>query len=153
MENLDKVRLLARDLRDGREFPRSPRQTLADYVLAARALDKCRASLVGWEGEYHANCPLDQIWLRFAEIEFPEFREFVATGATDDEVADWIREHAKQKTREEVIVWSNRQRDMCLSDLSVELQVFMEDYIRKYVPRNRVVYRWFDVYDLEEQRL
>jgi len=29
----------------------------------------------------------------------------------------------------------------------------MEDYIAKFVPRNRVVYHWFDAYDLEEERL
>ena len=37
-EELEKVKLLARDLRDGKEFPRSPRATLAGYVLAARAV-------------------------------------------------------------------------------------------------------------------
>jgi len=41
--NLDKVKLLARDLRDGKQFPRSPRTTLGGYVVAARAVDKCRA--------------------------------------------------------------------------------------------------------------
>ena len=81
------LKLLAPDLRAGKQFPRSPRATLAGYVLAARALDKCRAVLVGTEGEYHANCPLDQQWLKFAEIEFEAFREVVASGATDDEVA------------------------------------------------------------------
>jgi hypothetical protein len=40
-EHLETVELLARDLRDGKESPRSPRETLAGYVLAARALDKC----------------------------------------------------------------------------------------------------------------
>ena len=39
-EDLERVKLLARDLRDGKEFPRSPRATLAGYVLAARAVDK-----------------------------------------------------------------------------------------------------------------
>jgi len=38
-ENLEKVKLLARDLRNGKEFPRSPRETLGSYVLAARAVD------------------------------------------------------------------------------------------------------------------
>ena len=28
-----------------------------------------------------------------------------------------------------------------------------EDYIPKFLPRHPVVYHWFDVYDLEEQRL
>ena len=152
-ENLDKVKLLARDLRNGKEFPRSPRETLGGYVLAARAVDKCRAVLVGWQGEYHSNCPLDQRWLKFAEIDYNEYRSFVATGATDDEIAAWIGEHAKKRSRADIVVWNNRERDLHVSDLTPELQEYMEDYIRQYVPRHRVVYRWFDVYDFEEQRL
>lgn len=152
-ENLEKVKLLARDLRNGKEFPRSPRETLGGYVLAARAMDKCRAVLVGRQGEYHSNCPLDQTWLKFAEIDYNAYRSFVATGATDDEVAAWIGEHAKKRSRAEVIVWNNHQRDLRLSDLSPELQEYMEDTIASVVPRNRVVRRFFDVYDFEEQRL
>ena len=72
-EHLETVELLARDLRDGKEFPRSPRETLAGYVLAARALDKCRADLVGWEGEYHSNCPLHQTWLARKRCQEPLF--------------------------------------------------------------------------------
>jgi hypothetical protein len=30
-----------------KEYPRSPRDTLAGYVIAARMLDKCRAVLAG----------------------------------------------------------------------------------------------------------
>jgi hypothetical protein len=152
-ENLEKVKLQARDLRSGKEFPRSPRERLAGYVLAARALDKCRAVLVGWQGEFHSNCPLDQRWLNFAEIKYDAYKSFVATGATDEEVAGWIGEHAKKRPRADIVIWNNKERDLRLSDLSPELQEYMEDYIAVSVPRNRVVYRWFDVYDLEEERL
>ena len=152
-DNLERVKLLARDLRDGKEFPRSPRETLAGYVLAARAVDKCRAVLVAWQGDYQSNCPLDQRWLKFAEIDYGAFRSFVATGATDDEIEAWIGEHAKKRPRADIIVWNNQQRDLRLSDLSPGLQESMEDYIQENVPRNRVVYRYFDIYDLEEQRL
>jgi hypothetical protein len=152
-QDLEKVQLLSRDLRDGKEFPRSPRATLAGYVLAARAVDKCRAVLVGCQGEYHSNCPLDQRWLNFAEIDYGEFRSFVATGATDDEIAEWVSEHAKKRSRAEIVVWNNKERDLRLSDLPPETQEFMENYIKRYVPRNRIVYHWFDAYDLEEQRI
>jgi hypothetical protein len=152
-ENLEQVKLLARDLRDGKEYPRSPRTTLGGYLLAARAVDKCRAVLVGWQGEYHSNCPLDQRWLKFAEIDYNEFRSFVATGATDDEIAAWVGEHARKRSRAEIIAWNNKERDLRLSDLSPELQEYMEDYIQEFVPRNRVVYHWFDAYDLEEERI
>jgi hypothetical protein len=152
-ENLEKVKLLTRDLRDNKDYPRSPRATLGGYVLAARAVDKCRAVLAGSQGDYHSNCPLDQIWLKFAGIDYEAFRAFVATGATDDEIASWIGEHAKKRPRTEIIAWNNQQRDLRLSDLSPELQEYMEDYIAEFIPRNRVVYHWFDVYDLEEERL
>src|SRR4029077_7180887 len=152
-EDLEKVKLLARDLRDGKEFPRSPRATLAGYVLAARAVDKCRAVLVDWQGEYHSNCPLDQRWLKFAEIDYGDFRSLVASGATDDEIAEWIEKNAKKRPRAQIVAWNNKERDLRLSDLPPEIQEFMENYIQRYVPRNRVVYHWFAVYDLEEQRI
>ena len=150
--NLEKLKLLSRDLRDGKEYPRSPRDTLGGYVLAARAVDKCRAVLLGQEGEYHSNCPLDQRWLKFAQIDYDAFKAFIATGATDQEIAAWIGENSK-RSRVEIITWNNKERDLRLSDLPTELQEYMEDYIAKFVPRNRVVYHWFDVYDLEEERL
>jgi adenosyl cobinamide kinase/adenosyl cobinamide phosphate guanylyltransferase len=78
---------------------------------------------------------------------------FVATGATDAEIADWIGEHAKKRSRAEIIAWNNKQRDLHLSDLPLELQEYMEDYIQQCLPRNRVVHHWFDVYDLEEERI
>jgi hypothetical protein len=152
-ENLEKVKLLACDLRDRKEFPRSPRETLAGYVLAARAIDKCRAVLAGWGGEYHSNCPLDQMWLKFAEIDYAEFRAFVASGATDDEIATWIGKHAKKRPRSEIIAWNNKLRDQRLSEMSPETQEYMEDYIKEFIPRNRIVYHWFDVYDIEEERI
>ena len=153
MEANEKVKLLSHDLRDGKEYPRSPRETLGGYVLAARAVDKCRAVLAGQEGEYHSNCPLDQRWLKFAEIDYDAFRAFVATGATDAEIAAWIGKHAKKRPRVEIIEWNNKERDLRLSDLPGELQEYMEDYIAQFVPHNRVVYHWFDVYDLEEERI
>jgi len=152
-ENLEKVKLLARDLRDGKEFPRSPRQTLAGYLLAARAVDKCRAVIVGWQGEYHSNCPLDQRWLKFAEVDYDKFRNCVASGATDDEIVKWIGSNSKKRPRTEIIAWNNKERDLRLSDLPMELQEYMEDYIVENLPRNRVVYHWYDVYDIEEERL
>src|SRR6058998_832809 len=108
-ENLEKVKLLARDLRDGKEFPRSPRATLGGYVLAARAVDKCRAVRVERQGEYHSNCPLDQRWLKFAEIDYDDFRSLIATGAADDEIAEWIGEHAKKRSRADIVAWNNKE--------------------------------------------
>ncbi len=90
--NLEKVRGFARDLRN--EEPRSPGEELAGFPLAARCLDKCRASLLGWEGDYRFNCPMDQEFFGESEIDAEAFRDFVASGASDEEVAEWIEQHA-----------------------------------------------------------
>ena len=92
-ENLEAVQKLAVDLRT--EEPRSPSKELGGYELAARTLDKCRASLVGCNGEFTFNCPMDQRFFASSGIGADEFREFVATGADDSAVGDWIKERSR----------------------------------------------------------
>lgn len=147
----EKLKLLAKDLT--KEFPRSPRETLAGYVIAGRTLDKCRAAIAGTLGEYHFDCPLDRQFLDYAEISGDAFKEFVATGATDAEVAEWITANAKQRPRTEIIQWNNDLRGKRICDMPAPLQEFLEDYIPKFIPKNRPVYVWFDVYDIEEERI
>ena len=149
--NTERLKLLAKDLTQG--YPRSPRDTLAGYVIAARTLDKCRASLNGTLGEYKFDCTLDRRFFDFAGIDANQFRDFVGTGATDSEVADWIEQHAQPRTRVEIVKWNNRMRELRVSELPEANQEYLENYIHQFVPRNRPVYCWFDVYDLEEERV
>ncbi len=135
-------------------FPRSPRDTsIAGYVVAARCLDKCRAVLNGTAGEYHSDCPLDQVWLEFAGIKYKAFRNFVSTGADDEAVSAWVTENAKQKERKDVIKWNNKMRDQRISRMAPKLQEFLEDYIPANIPAGKIVRVWFDVYDIEEERI
>ena len=136
-----------------KEFPRSPRVTLAGYVIAARMLDKCRAVIAGTQGEYHFNCPLDQMFISFTEIDVDAFRAFVATGADDATVAEWITAHAKDNSQDAIVQWNNELRYKRISEMPIELQVFLETYIPENIPANKVVYHWFDVYDIEEGRI
>jgi hypothetical protein len=96
---------LAKNL--SKDYPRSPRETLGGYVIAARTLDKCRATLAGTAGEYHFDCPLDNFFFAFAQISADDFKNFVATGASDEEVAKWIEGKAKPRPRIEIIKWNN----------------------------------------------
>lgn len=134
-------------------FPRSPRAKLAGYVLACRTLDKCRASLAGTAGEYHFDCPLDRLFFDFTGIDSEAFRDRVAEGASDDDMAKWIREHARQREPVEVIKWNNDLRGKRLCELPDEVQEFLEGYIDECLPEGRPVYVWFDVYDIEERRI
>jgi hypothetical protein len=119
----NKVKNLAKDL--SRDFPRSPREMLVGYVIAGRTLDKCRATIVGTNGEYHFDCPLDNFFFSFAEISGNEFKDFVASGATDDEVAKWIEQKAKPRPRIEIIKWNNDLRYKRLSEMPDHIQEFM----------------------------
>ena len=147
----EKLKLIALDLT--KTFPRSPREVIAGYVVAGRTLDKCRAVLAGTNGEYHFDCPLDKTFLEFVGITAAAFKDFVATGATDAEVAEWITTHSKITDEQERVVWNNKMRYTRPCDMTPELQVFLEGYIPNCLRKNRPVYVWFDVYDIEEQRL
>ena len=50
--------IIARDLT--KQAPHSPRERLAGFAIANRAVDKCRASLAGTLGEYRYDCPLER---------------------------------------------------------------------------------------------
>ena len=123
----ENVKKLAPDLT--KTFPHSPHAMLGGFVLAKRAVDKCRATLAGTVGEYHFDCPLDNIWLGFVEIKGSDLKAFVETGADDEAVGKWIAEHAKKRERIENIKWNNQWRYKKIDEIPDGLQEFMEDYI------------------------
>ena len=69
------------------------------------------------------------------------------------EIAEWIQQNAKQRPKIEIIRWNNGLRDKRISEMPDNLQEYFEDYVPKFVPRNRPVYVFFDIYDLEEERI
>jgi uncharacterized protein DUF5069 len=151
--NSQKLASLAKDLT--KDYPRSPRDLLAGYIIAARTLDKCRAFLNNSLGDYHFDCPLDNMFLDFAGITSEQFKEYVSTGAKDEEVAAWIVRHALPRERIEIIKWNNDLRYKRLSELPERIQEFMEDYIPQFVPAHLChhIDYFFDVYDAEEKRM
>ncbi|HKQ38436.1 MAG TPA: DUF5069 domain-containing protein [Verrucomicrobiae bacterium] len=90
--NEQKLKTLAKDLR--KEDPRHVSTRMAGVEGAARALDKCRATLLGWNGEFQYGCPMDQMFFQEAGVDKEQFKDFVATGASDEEVELWLKEHA-----------------------------------------------------------
>jgi len=148
----ENVKKLAPDLT--KDFPASPHAMLAGYILAQRAVDKCRADLVGKVGDYHFDCPLDNMFLGFAGIKGSDLKDFVATGADDAAVGQWIEKNAKKRERVEIIKWNNDLRYKRLSECPDQLQEYMEDYIPKNVPQSviRHIRYFFDIFDCEEKR-
>jgi len=104
--NAEKLRAFTLDL--NRAAPRSPRTALANFpAVAARLADKCRAELVGWNGTYHYNCPMDRKFFAACGLDAEALREFIATGANDTEVAAWMSQNAAA-TQRKIANWSRR---------------------------------------------
>jgi hypothetical protein len=148
----ENVKKLALDLT--KDYPGSPHAMLGGYVLAKRAVDKCRAVLAGTNGDYHFDCPLDNMFLGFAGLKGADLKEFVATGADDAAVGAWIEKNAQKRERIEIIKWNNEWRYKRISELPDGLQEFMESYIPENIPQNviRHLRYFFDIYDCEEKR-
>ena len=89
--------------------PRSPKIRLAGFAILARTIDKCRSHLWGNVGEYHFDCPLDNVLFSFKGITGAEFKAFVEAGHTDDEIAAWVKASGTPRTDEEITAWSDKQ--------------------------------------------
>lgn len=147
--NKEKLQGIARDLRKGP--PRSPREKLGGFVIAKRMLDKARADLLGINGEYNFYpCGLGAYFWKFTGLDAANFKEFVATGANDEDVDKWVRENATQKDAKAIIKWNNEMIGLRLCDLSEGTQEYFETYIPQFCKPESKVKFFFDVYDVEE---
>ena len=88
-----------------KQAPRGPKTQLGGYVILARTLDKCRALLWGNIGEYHFDCPLDNMLFGWKGINGDDFKAAVEKGATDEEMVKWVDEHGERKSEDEKRQW------------------------------------------------
>lgn len=86
--------------------PRSPKTLVHDYAILGRTIDKCRAHLAGTPGDYHFDCPLDNMLFSFKGITGKDFRARVEAAATDEDVAFWLDQTGTARTPQEVREWS-----------------------------------------------
>src|SRR6187549_3251198 len=147
--NKERIQSLARDLRE--TPPRSPREPLGGFVIAARMLDKARADLLGIHGEYnYYPCGLGAYFWKFTGLDPQKFKDYVATGATDADVDAWIRQNATVQDKLDIIRWNNQMIGLRLTDLADGVQEYLSTYIPQFCKPPSKVKFFFDVYDVEE---
>ncbi|MDB5238711.1 MAG: hypothetical protein JWO00_46 [Candidatus Parcubacteria bacterium] len=99
-----------------KEAPVSPKLTLGGFVIMARTIDKCRATLWGNVGEYHFDCPVDNMLFSFKGITGDAFKAFVAEGHSNMEIAEWVKANGIPKTDEEIAAWNKDRLAYNMSD-------------------------------------
>ncbi len=100
-----KTPIIERDLT--KQAPHSPRERIAGFAIADRTTDKCRASLAGKLGEYHYDCPLDNMLFSFKGITSHEFKSAVQAAKNYEDVGVWLQANGTKKTPAEIKTWSD----------------------------------------------
>src|SRR5213595_878168 len=91
-----------------KEAPRSPRIRVGGYAILGRTIDKCRALVAGNIGEYHFDCPLDNMLFGFKGVKGEDFKAQIEQGAGDQKMIDWLNQSGEKKTAEKIHVGPKR---------------------------------------------
>jgi hypothetical protein len=129
--------------------PRSPRVRLGGFVILPRILDKCRATIAGKNGEYTFNCPLDQRFFEFAQVDAEAFKKEVQAGKGDGEMLEWVLCNSKSRPSDgAVIFWSKLQARRVPTDL--ESREYFQKLHQQAGPNRSDIATWFDLLDLDD---
>lgn len=132
-----------------KQAPRSPRVRLGGYALLPRMLDKGRAAIIGKNGEYNYNCPLDQRFVNFVGIDPEALKKELAAGKGDGEILAWIQANAKNKRMEsEIAAWSLWQEQRAPDN--PDSREYFNELHKKVAPTRSDVTNWFELLDLDD---
>jgi starvation-inducible DNA-binding protein len=90
-----------------KQAPHSPRHRIGGFVIASRTVDKCRASLSNEAGDYHYDCPLDNVLFSFKGITGEQFKAAVNKAKSYEDVGVWLMANGTPRTAAEVKKWSD----------------------------------------------
>ncbi len=133
-----------------KDFPRSPRETLAGYAHLPRMIDKCRAKLAGTLGEYIYPCPMDQRLLDFAGVTADQFTQAAQAHLSDGELVAWFRKTAKPHGPADLESWN--RAFLARGPETEEKQAYFRSQRDRIDPTRTDITSWADLLDLEEGR-
>src|SRR5437762_8237036 len=141
-----KKKVTGKDL--SREAPRSPHIRVGGYAILGRTIDKCRALVAGNIGEYHFDCPLDNMLFRFKGVKGDDFKAEVEKGASDEEMAKWLDNLGEKKSPEEVKTWSDEVEATNPYD-NPEKREWFEEQVKPHRldPAKTTLFDWLEVDD------
>ena len=143
--------IIDRDL--SKQAPHSPRERTAGFAIASRTVDKCRASLAGKLGEYHYDCPLDNMLFTFKGITAEQFKRAVQAAKDYDEIGVWMHANGTLKTAEEIKAWSDEVEASSLYKDPNKRDYFTENCHKLGLnPQMNSTFDWLEADDRESFR-
>lgn len=140
-----------RDL--NKHAPHSPRNRLAGFAIASRTIDKCRASMAGTLGQYHFDCPLDNMLFTFKGITADQFKSAVQTAKDYEEMGLWLHATGTLKTAEEIQAWSDEAEASSLMKDPHKRDYFIENCHKLGLnPQMNSTFDWLEADDRESFR-
>ena len=141
-----KKKISGRDLT--KEAPRSPRIRVGGYAILGRTIDKCRAHVAGEIGEYHFDCPLDNMLFGFKGVEGEDFKAQIEQGASDEEMVEWLNGIGEPKTPAEIKRWSEKVEASSLYDDLEKREFFVEETKKLGLdPEKTTTFDWLEIDD------
>ena len=138
--------IIARDLT--KQAPHSPRERIAGFAIASRAVDKCRASLAGTLGEYLYDCPLDNMLFSFKGINGEQFKAAVQTSKNYEDVGAWLQANGTAKTPVEIKTWSDEMEAGSLMKNPERRAYFIENCSKLGLnPETNSTFDWLEADD------
>ena len=130
------------------EAPHSPRARIAGFAIADRATDKCRASIAGTLGEYHYDCPLDNMLFSFKGINGEQFKTAVQAAKNYEDVGTWLLANGTQKTPAEIKTWSDAAEAGSMMNNPEKRAFFIEECKKLGLdPETSTTFDWLEAED------
>src|SRR5437016_14043812 len=131
-----------------KEAPRSPRIRVGGYAILGRTLDKCRALVAGNIGEYHFDCPLDNMLFGFKGVKGDDFKAQIEQGASDQEIVEWLNRNGEKKSPEEIKRWSEKVEVDSLYNDPEKRDFFSEEAKKLGLdPAKTTTFEWLELDD------
>ena len=131
-----------------KEAPGSPRIRVGGYAILGRTIDKCRALVAGNIGEYHFDCPLDNMLFGFKGVKGEDFKAQIEQGAGDQKMIDWLNQSGEKKTAAEIRRWAEEAESSSLYN-HPEKREFFSEQVKKLglQPEKTTTFDWLEVDD------
>jgi hypothetical protein len=138
--------IIDRDLT--KQAPHSPRERIAGFAIASRTIDKCRASIAGAIGEYHYDCPLDNMLFSFKGINGGQFKAAVQAAKNYEDVGVWLQANGMAKTPAEIKAWSDEVEADSMIKNPEKRAFFIEECKKLGLnPEKSTTFDWLDADD------